>query len=198
MRVLAWDVGLRTLSFCLMDDADVVQWQSIDVQGDKKTVSIEEGAALIMQTLHGLTLGPVDSIIIEQQPAGGHNQHSNVRMKVMSHAIQCYFYTRALMEGSSSTVTFVAASSKFSERPKAEKKATDTVHSKYSDNKKYAVLKVQELLSATLPADHAARVMFEGTTVKKKDDLADAYLLAYYYLRKQAPRRKKPKLENNN
>lgn len=198
MRVLAWDVGLRTLSFCLMDDTDVVQWRSIDVQGDKKTVSIEEGAVLIMQALHGLTFGPVDSIIIEQQPAGGHNQHSNVRMKVMSHAIQCYFYTRALVEGNSSTVTFVAASSKFSERPKAEKKATDTVHLKYTNNKKYAVVKVQELLSATLPTDHAARVMFEGTTVKKKDDLADAYLLAHYFLHKQqAPRRKKPKIEIN-
>jgi hypothetical protein len=125
MRVLSWDVGLRTLSYCVLNWEDakwtIEQWDTIDVQLDtdttvstgaratggksmakrKKvsTVSVEYAAQLVMDTLHRRAhLFPtVDAIIVEQQPAGGHNRHSNVRMKVVSHVIQCYFYTRGIV-----------------------------------------------------------------------------------------------------
>ena len=239
MKVLSWDVGLRTLSYCLMETVEgsstrfhIIDWDSIDVQVDNdeesapgtirpskriKTaaVSIEQGARLIMDALHrraAVLAEGVDAIIIEQQPAGGHNQQSNVRMKVMSHAIQCYFYTRAIVGHTFviPTITFVAANSKFCEKPKASDNVTSETTtesegppdsrapSRYSQNKKYAVLKTRELLEANMhvpdednketliacSSNDKARLMFESITTKKKDDLADSFLLGFYYLRK--------------
>ena len=295
MKVLSWDVGLRTLSYCLLEntrvptdkygntsgdndtrtvtldsvtpdpDADaglllratpsvtdatddtfcfnILHWDSIDVQVDADTqpnmtisaatgvikpskrekvtaVSIEEGARLIIDTLHrraDFLANGVDAIIIEQQPAGGHNQQANVRMKVMSHAIQCYFYTRGIMSHIfvAPTITFVPANSKFEEKPKIKRltvknatgqiplsdtaAATDSsgvssapvdaialpVNSHYSVNKKFAVIKAGELVRAFLPGRHPARLLFDATSTKKKDDLADSFLLGYYFLKKK-------------
>jgi len=301
MRVLSWDVGLRTLSYCLIE-ADVtsedkrfniVEWDSIDVHVDgvndgvndgandtvstKKgsgvgraakrvktaAVSIEEGARLIMDALHrrhDMLTDNVDAVVIEQQPAGGHNQHSNVRMKVMSHAIHCYFYSRNISATPPrhTPITFVPASSKFEEKtkePKTKRRSVDaesqvksqtesptesavenlvespvesptesavesptesavesptesaveiqtesavksltenassatgpSLHTQYSKNKKYAVEKTGELLRDGLATTDRSRVFFESTSTKKKDDLADSFLLGYYFLSKQ-------------
>lgn len=285
MKVLSWDVGLRTLSYCLLENMrhssldptdtssgvepepstpgetnavtdpaqnftfNILQWDSIDVQVDADAetsgtmsasgvvkpskrskvtaVSIEEGARLIIDTLHrraDFLAHGVDAIIIEQQPAGGHNQQANVRMKVMSHAIQCYFYTRGIMSHVfvAPQISFVPANSKFEEKPKTKRPAAAVVlasasaaalvpppnpetsgaganvseqevvtakshpaHSQYSVNKKYAVVKAGELVRAFLPSNHKARRFFDATSTKKKDDLADSFLLGYYFLKKQ-------------
>lgn len=285
MKVLSWDVGLRTLSYCLLENTrhssldttdtssglepepstpgetnavtdpaqnftfNILQWDSIDVQVDADAetsgtmsasgvvkpskrskvtaVSIEEGARLIIDTLHrraDFLAHGVDAIIIEQQPAGGHNQQANVRMKVMSHAIQCYFYTRGIMSHVfvAPQISFVPANSKFEEKPKTKRPAAAVVsasasatalipppnpetsgagasmseqevvmakshpaHSQYSVNKKYAVVKAGELVRAFLPSNHKARRFFDATSTKKKDDLADSFLLGYYFLKKQ-------------
>ena len=273
MRVLSWDVGLRTLSYCLIE-ADVasedkhfniVEWDSIDVHVDgvngegvndavsvsavlgsmvavpvltKKgsgvgraakrvktaAVSIEEGARLILDALHrrhDMLIDKVDAVVIEQQPAGGHNQHSNVRMKVMSHAIHCYFYSRNISATPPrhTPITFVPASSKFEEKTKepktkrrpvaavesptesSDKSGAESViesvvesassatgpslHTQYSKNKKYAVEKTGELLRDGLATTDRSRIFFESTSTKKKDDLADSFLLGYYFLSKQ-------------
>lgn len=278
MRVLSWDVGLRTLSYCLIEAEvssgettaedpvaaafafQILAWESVDVKADDQIqhdteapsvaaaavkprtkraksaagtvagVSVEDGARMIMDALHRradvLACG-VDAIIIEQQPAGGHNAQSNVRMKVMSHAIQCYFYTRSLLSHVfvPPTISFVSASSKFSEMvrkkggdgpaappPVEDDSSSSTTSSSttlvlvrdtagavtvatpaapapakpvsgYSRNKKYAVQKTVELLTRQFAADHRARQLLEAT--KKKDDLADSFLLGYYFLKKQ-------------
>lgn len=232
MRVLAWDVGLRTLSYCVMSaswctEAQQLQytlelWDAIDVQVDgdaqaqageltgatrtgkrKKmdAVSIEDGATMLADALHRRAhlFADVDAVIIEQQPAGGHNRHSNVRMKVMSHVIQMYFYSSKLHGhmGAGTDVTFVSPASKLVDMPREPRaQATDggegevtevkrrTVSQLYSRNKKFAVTKATELVQEMCAADHSLRHLFEAATVSKKDDLADAFLLNYYYLKK--------------
>ena len=54
----------------------------------------------------------LDNIIIEQQPAGGKNMFSSVRMKVVSHALHAYFYSQQLRMPRDVPVTFVSPSSK--------------------------------------------------------------------------------------
>lgn len=231
MKVLAWDVGLRTLSYCVMSaiwstEAQQLQytlelWDSIDVQVDgnnsdastpvsaltgatrtgkrKKmdAVSIEDGATMLADALHRRAhlFADVDVVIIEQQPAGGHNRHSNVRMKVMSHVIQMYFYTSVLhgQMGDATRVTFVSAASKLVDMPREPRKAAasgtgevkrGTISQRYSRNKKFAVTKTAELVTDMCLSDHPLRNLFEAAAVSKKDDLADAFLLNYYYLNK--------------
>lgn len=256
VRILSWDVGLRTLSYCLLtgswaEDGEmsfqVEDWNSIDVQTDDTSVavtdtgakgtgatskakrakvaavSVEDGARLVMDTLHrrARIFEAIDHIIIEQQPAGGHNRHSNVRMKVVSHVLQCYFYTRTLFQPQAGTpaISFVSPASKLVDMEKAprktKKRANDEsadqeqqpvtqpvtqqaaegekvkkVESNYVRNKKYAVAKTTELV-ATLPETSDARKFFSAASTAKKDDLADAFLLGYYFLKKQAPKRTK-------
>ena len=251
MKVLAWDVGLRTLSYCVMSaswclEAAEVQytlekWDAIDVQVDgdsavaeaeqagagtstsgmtgatrtgkrKKmdAVSIEDGATMLADALHRREhlFRDVDVVIIEQQPAGGHNRHSNVRMKVMSHVIQMYFYTSKLRGGMGhdTCVTFVSPASKLVEMPRESVAAEDgsgevkrrTISQLYSRNKKFAVTKATELVAQMCAPDHALRNLFEAASVSKKDDLADAFLLNYYYLKKSVvpPRCARQKRQN--
>lgn len=214
MRVLSWDVGLRTLSYCVVQGEwhgdslafQVEHWDSVDVTGDtgavaltgaqstrkrkKVEISIEDGAQMVADAIHrrASLFENIDVVTIEQQPAGGHNRHSNVRMKVMSHVIQMYFYTRKLMHGVNQEVCFVSPASKLVDMKadlagdaEAEGK---TVNQLYARNKKYAVWKTAQVLG-TLPPDSTAVKLFDGATGGKRDDLADSFLLGYYYLLKQ-------------
>jgi hypothetical protein len=238
MKILSWDVGLRTLSYCIVEgcvagDAvtvDVHAWDAVDVQVDAdvpdgaqqtgtqrsgkrkkmETVSIEDGAKMLCDALHRrhASFDGVDVVIIEQQPAGGHNRHSNVRMKVMSHVIQMYFYTRGLHVPPAPAVTFVSPSSKLVEMDRtappsaaggggdeaAAAPTRKTISQQYTRNKKFAVAKAGELVQQLLPADNTLRRMFEAASTAKKDDLADAFLLGYYYALKHVkPSRKAQK-----
>ena len=231
MRVLSWDVGLRTLSYCVLEKTaesawSIKLWDAIDVQLDdndkttavgtgtkttakrKKvsTVSVEYAAQLVMDTLHrrAALFDDVDAIIVEQQPAGGHNRHSNVRMKVVSHVIQCYFYTRAMVgDKTPPPITFVSPASKLVEmerapRPKKAQpdeqgaEATEATlpppppqPRQYALNKKFAITKTQELLSTVFASETEFGAFFNSSTVGKKDDLADSFLLNYYYILKK-------------
>jgi hypothetical protein len=201
----------------------IVEWDAVDVQieptaavevVDKKrkastltgaqtsgkrakvdAVSVEEGARLICNAIHRRSsqFQNADHVVIEQQPAGGHNRHSNVRMKVMSHAIHMYFYVRGLVGGWDSdvnqTVSFVSPASKLVDMKKdVVEDGGKSVGQLYARNKKYAIGKTAELLaSPALGSDENAswRATFDSATVSKKDDLADAFLLGYYFLVKQ-------------
>jgi hypothetical protein len=225
MRVASWDVGLRTLSYCILVgvwtgeqvEVKVEQWDSIDVQTDEasapevgaargaasvakrakgEVLSVERGAELLMDTLHRRAelFDGVDAIIVEQQPAGGHNRQGNVRMKVMSHAIQCYFYTRALLRGGARPViTFVSPASKLVEMqrtPRTAEEGTEggAAKQQYKQNKQFAIAKTGELLTTVLKDSTAAVSLFQSSNLGKKDDLADSLLLGYYYLLKQVAR----------
>jgi hypothetical protein len=227
MRVVSWDVGLRTLSYCTLQgmwngeevEVKVEQWDSIDVQTDEasapdvgaargatsvakrakgEVLSVERGAELLMETLHRRAelFDGVDAIVIEQQPAGGHNRQGNVRMKVMSHAIQCYFYTRALLRGGPRPViTFVSPASKLVEMERTPRAPEDGgegegggAKKQYKQNKQFAIAKTGELLTTVLQSSTAAVSLFQSSNLGKKDDLADSLLLGYYYLLKQVSR----------
>lgn len=157
-------------------------------------VSVEEGARLICNAIHRRApqFQNVDHVVIEQQPAGGHNRHSNVRMKVMSHAIHMYFYVSQLVSGVTGTdVSFVSPASKLVDMKKdvGEEGDKKSVSQLYARNKKYAIAKTAELLASpalTCYENNVAwRSTFDSATVSKKDDLADAFLLGYYFLLKQ-------------
>lgn len=166
--VLSWDVGVRTLSCCALSAPVVVHhWESIDVHsGSKAKTTLREDAEAVLNALsqrralwQSLSL---HAVIIEQQPAGGHNPFGNVRMKVLSHVIHAYFY-----QWVQCPVEFVSPSSKLKGMPKKEKGVGRSAS--YRANKQYAVSRVRELVG-------------DIPTGAKPDDLADAFLLAYVYL----------------
>lgn len=127
-RVLSWDVGIRTLSYCcaLHDTSTspaqhrIELWESIDVVSEycisSGTVLRRPSLPVIVQAVHASLnarpqlLSPVpDVVVIEQQPAGGGNRFSSVNMRVLSHVLQSYFISRL---GAEHRIVFRAPSSK--------------------------------------------------------------------------------------
>ena len=84
-----------------------------------------------------------DAIIIEQQPAGGHNKFSSVNMKVISHVIQAYFYN--LVDSARCTISFVSPASKLVEMREGDRKLATAAKKKSA-----AAIKKEEQEGATM------------------------------------------------
>ena len=201
MRVLSFDVGIKNMSYCVINgdfkSVLIEQWGIINIQQGDTSPSIEDCVTLTIDALSAkkdeLLQHPVNSIVIEMQPAGGHNVHANVKVKIISHIIQSFFYTLFTSEGPS--ISFVSAASKLVEMKKDMETGVFQIEmnnttedkklrSRYARNKKYSVFKTRQLLDC-IPVDEnkvQAKEMFEKE--KKQDDLADSFLLGFYYLKK--------------
>ena len=224
MRILSWDIGTKTLSYCLLEvtptdgtpRVDIHEWESIDVRkeaglGDKAKPTMREDCEYVIQavsaraeTLWGYAL---DHISIEQQPAGGRNMFSSVRMKVVSHALHAYFFAQQLGSDRRVPVTFVSPSSKLvgldfheSEEDAAARQAGDrkTMGAKYRANKRHAVECTQRCLQEMEgELAHRARVTFAGA-IGKQDDLSDAFMLGYAFCKKALePKPKRRKVQTS-
>lgn len=222
MIVLCFDPGKVNLSMCLLrydvvDDnyeepqVEILHWENINLDSEapdtfpaKKTLAdYVQLMTLSLQTRnHLFETHHVDVVAIEQQPAGGNNRFSSVNIKVLSHVIQTYY----LLRFPQSTTLFVAPSTKLAEYKKQLKAQEETktedvemedTESKkrrrnYSNNKKLSVDHTRELLQR-----HGLPEMldFLNAAGSKKDDLCDAFLLAYHHCKKalKPPRRTRRK-----
>lgn len=205
MRVLAFDVGTKTLSYCCLEvehEAPPVvhAWEIINIHEEagvsgKTKPTMREDAEYIIGVLRRRVdvLGALmpDAVVIEQQPAGGHNAFSSVRMKVLSHVIHAFFFMSAIP----APATFVSPSTKLvgmdtgetAEDVKA-RQAGDrkTMGAKYRRNKRHAVEMVTRLMDTVATStvtNLEAAVVFEAAK-PKQDDLADAFMLAYAFGKK--------------
>lgn len=224
MKVLSFDVGTRTLSYCVLQHDDAASslvvhaWETVDVHteaqlSEKAKPTMKEDAEYVMNALHARkthlwSLHP-DVVIIEQQPAGGTNRFSSVRMKCLSHVIHAFFYNQQLeptcgmhADGSRVPVTFVSPSSKLTGMPSStstpptSQNDRSAMSAKYRRNKQYAVDMTALLLNNLEPGVRAqmARTTFENAR-GKQDDLSDCFMLAYAYAQKHENKSKKRKLK---
>ncbi len=210
MRVLSWDVGLRTLSYCVLDvdwvDGPIVQvirWEIVDVKSEfvfplhvkpqtgknKDKLTLEQNVLAVLQALErrsDLMELELDAVTIEQQPAGGQNRFSNVNMKVISCVIQSYFVMRL---GQDFLITFVSPSSKLVELralEKEEKKQgltdTEELTPEQRMRKRYKRNKSFAIeKTLELLVDDEPALGILNAAGRKKDDLCDAFLLGYYF-----------------
>ena len=186
MKVLAWDIGTRTLSYCAVtineDDLSVTvdphQWGIIDLITEEmsdipeKSHTMEQFNIALIKAVkkRDYVYGTLfDEVVIEQQPAGGHNKFACVTMKILSHAL----YTWYLLEHTPPSLGFISPALKIQELT-ALRKTRDleqTPAQRYRENKLFSVEKTIQILGS----DALNRV----ATSKKKDDLCDAFMLAY-------------------
>jgi hypothetical protein len=186
------------------------EWETIDVHAeanlsDKAKPTMREDCEMVINSIDARIEKfweyDIDNICVEQQPAGGNNMFSSVRMKVVSHALHAYMYSQQLRRAWRAPVTFVSPSSKlvgleFNETKEdtAARQAGDrkTMGRKYRANKRHAVEMTGRLLE-TMHGDkgHQARITFAAAT-PKQDDVADAFMLAYAFGKKVLePKRRK-------
>ena len=85
VRVPSFDVGLKNMSFCVLDffqhDFDIKKWTNISLRGK----NISDYTRETIEKLREYNFGCLDYVLIEQQI------NRNTQMKVISHVIQSYF-----------------------------------------------------------------------------------------------------------
>jgi hypothetical protein len=208
MQILCFDIGTKTLSYCLLEmlriegeppALTIHEWESIDVHAeanlvDKAKPTMREDCEMVINSIDAridkLWGYELDNVIVEQQPAGGKNMFSSVRMKVVSHALHAYFYSQQLRQDRRVPVTFVSPSSKLvgldfneSEEAVAARQAggRKAMGAKYRANKRHAVEMTAKLLETMQgAAAYRARVTFAAAT-PKQDDISDAFMLAFAF-----------------
>lgn len=186
MRVISFDVGIRNLALCMIDQVNsesprIVHWEVTDTLlennctvSDCRKVPLEKLTRFLVRYLEKRLsrfkdLSP-DCIAIEQQPSS--RFCPNIKTKVLSHVIQSFFVSNF----QDAVIRFV--------NPKAPKKlikGADAIKKekkmsvRYRLHKKLAIMETMRLLQ-----DSAWLKFFE--TNKKKDDLADSYIQALFVL----------------
>ena len=209
MRVLSFDVGVKSLSLCVLEftpvdggdpELNILQWETINVHQENdvapkaKTTMKQDSECVInsLQTrIEQLWAHDLDHVIIENQPGSSVNKFSSTRMKILSHTIHTVFFMKANSGARPIPVEFVSPSSKLagmqfneSKEDTALRQAGDrrTMGAKYRKNKQHAVDVTTQLLAHMGDSEetHQARLTFARAT-PKQDDLSDAFLLAYAF-----------------
>lgn len=186
MRVLAWDVGIINLAYCILDQTEsglqVIEWKVITfIEGDYRKISPENLRIALIKKLDETRdkFLDVDIVLVENQPV-----LKNPTMKSISSCIFDYFLIRGKIDSQNiKSVIFTSPVNKLRlnilDKEDIEKLKT-TTKSKYTLNKKIAVQTCTKMLTTLSCSDN----IFESS--KKKDDLADCLLLAYHYCQKHA------------
>ena len=169
---LSWDCGMSNLCYCLLEDQDdperehaVRLWENLSLRAD----GMADAVASLRRELDARPwMLLVDHVVIEAQVV------SNPQMKIIAHALQMYFLARARAPGAPAPpVHFVNPKSKF----KVCNVPDPDGARGHAKNKRVAVLMAQKMLSRE-------RASLEYlNSHKKKDDLADSFLQAVYFLR---------------
>lgn len=172
MRVLAFDVGLKNLAFCMINDMKIVAWDVvsvIDEDAKLKRMSIEDITADLLIKLNEVFDDDleVDCVLIENQPL-----LKNGQMKTVSVCMYTYFQLLRLKFGRIGAVRFVSAGTKLKVFKSANYSPRRT--GSYAARKTMAVDLAREyLLEIGSPEQ---REWFEG--LSKKDDASDSLLFA--------------------
>ena len=175
VKILAFDVGIKNLSYCLIEDESILDWDLINLVKDEHTKKndLHELSYILFYVLREkFEHIYIDHIIIENQPV-----LKNPTMKSIQMLIYSYFaYLKHIEHHSTLGINFIGASTKVKLAEKILKEKgieMDKCSSKYQYNKKISIKCTSELLLNTNEELHEFFISH-----KKKDDLADCYLLA--------------------
>lgn len=174
MKILAFDVGIKNLSYCLIENTEIKNWDIINLIEDGvnvKNVKLQEISKRLFTVLKELFENEeIDYVMIENQPV-----MKNPTMKSIQMLIYSFFsYLKDINMKNISNVEFIAARTKVTLAEKILKSKQiepEVCSKKYAYNKKIAIKCVSELIK-----DSDKLAFFESH--KKKDDLADCYLLS--------------------
>jgi hypothetical protein len=180
MRVLSFDVGTKHLAMCELEtnenNFEIIKWTvetCVPNDSNVNDMSINDIAPLFAQwsapkVKEWLSSKVFDAVYIENQPMGLRGSARNLKTKVLSHILQC----QLMVENPSLKIYFINPSLKLKDM------ARDGPSSYYA-NKKYASAKTLEMISGpNCQNKEDCNKIFNS--VKKKDDLADAFLQGLY------------------
>jgi len=181
--IASFDVGMKNLAYAVVHvnaegGVGIVRWAMIDL-GEYMENEKESLVPAVIRALDDADLMGMDVVLIENQPC-----MKNPRMKTVQVAIHAFFESMRHYVGPElgvrKSIRLVNPSNKVGRG------------GKYSDRKREAIARCKEFLerslvddtstSTTLLSRSAALKILESA--KKKDDLADAFLQALWFISK--------------
>lgn len=183
VRVLSFDVAICNLAYCLIEldtdtgKYDVITWEVINLKADmdSKKQDFETTSKKLVQVLNQKFDADlhIDIVLIENQPV-----IKNPVMKSVQMMIYTFFLIKSLQRSFEMDVKLVSARNKL----KVVHRPTDMnieASSSYQKNKKEAICIANHYLQCILQKDELISLFQQH---KKKDDLADCFLQAIWFI----------------
>lgn len=184
MKILSYDMGIKNLAYIILEKQEkgfeIQLWtveDVIDGYTKAKKPTIAQCVDAMVNHLQTIDITGVTHVLIEQQPVGFH-QRSNTMMKCLSHVVQAFFIDRGIEH-----VAFVSPKRKLKMEGCPETKGLKT-KDRYNLHKRFAIDKTLELLPEGKWRDWFL-------SLKKQDDAADCFLMAYQTLTEKAKKKRK-------
>jgi flavodoxin len=176
MKLLGIDCGFKNLAYCLYDtDTKMIEiWEVIDISNYLESNKCTYIPEICIQYLdqHKELLN-CTKVIIEKQPP------RNAKMRVMEAALFSYFYIRGKLE--ENTISTIENVETYSAKHKLSGILGISGKKSYGARKKLAINKVIDVLKNQTD-DTWLKYFCEH---KKRDDLADSYLMLLAYVQNQ-------------
>lgn len=182
-RVVGIDIGIRNLGIAILEGnknaCNILNLELIDLCTHNTTEAIEN----LEIHLTRIKIEYLDNhnnvmVGIEQQPehqhVGNRSKRDNTQMKSIAHATQMYFLAHKI------PVKFISAKSKFNLYVGPPIELTTKSQNPYIQNKNKCMNECLAIMKQNLEQKWLEFV----NKLSKKDDVCDAYLLAYYCITK--------------
>ena len=170
MKLISFDVGVKNLSFVIIDDSGIIHhWYNINVQNSKNQCE-----ALIIELNKYLHIfNDCNSVIIEKQPS------KNNKMRIIEGLLNAFF----IINGSCNQNSLISKVIIYSSAHKLNNFINNNHEFKgkdgYNARKKLSIKLAHKFILDSFQQEHICNV-FDSS--KKKDDLADCLLQALSFL----------------
>lgn len=173
MKILAWDIGIKNLSYCLYEHPNIIDWNVIDIsQNGKEIFDIQTEMVKQLDKLPHLY--DVDYIVLENQPT------FNIKMKTIASALYTYFVIRACIDSDKQikNICYVHPKQKLTNCNYDGPNFESSKKQKYQRDKETAIVYCKYFLR------NSEQLLNFLEKHNKADDLSDSYLHALAFFNK--------------
>ena len=181
MKYLSFDVGIKNLGYCILDDdLKIYNWGIVNIiDNTKKKLDTDELCNILWNKLDEIeAMIEVDKVVIENQPS-----LKNPRMKTIQILLLSYFVAqqRTLTTPIKKIDCFLPRNKLNIYEGNNKKELEDSIktQNKYQRTKKLSILFTKEMIK-----DQTNWLEFLESN-KKKDDLADSFMQGACYINRQ-------------
>ena len=167
----SFDVGIKNLSFAILDGNKIVEWQILNIEAKKGQTQTETLVYTLDEYLK--IFNKCEDVIIEKQPS------RNNKMRIIEGLISAYFVIKGKCEKKSNIKKVISYSAKHKLNDHIKKIPGFNGKTGYSARKKLSVEITKHFMENT-DQKKVMKDLFKAS--KKKDDLADCLLQGLKYL----------------